>query len=206
MNSIKQRLYLKKPEKGGGFKFQKPLCWNYPPPSNSHHQDYSIFSRESLQTFICDCYWVGGRPNPFIVYYTHMFDISIYSVGKVVIISHQDCQMSLTSWPCFTPLGPTCHHPKPQSPQPLPTRSHLVNGVRHTPGEWFAACSIFRPSSSTVGSFEAEKISGWRIIPVSLPETNKLLMFQKSGKLTSWGPRLVVFPIKWAAQPPTPNL
>ena len=22
--------------------------WNYPPPSKSHHQDYSIFSRESL--------------------------------------------------------------------------------------------------------------------------------------------------------------
>jgi len=24
------------------------MYWNYPPPSNSHHQDYSIFSRESL--------------------------------------------------------------------------------------------------------------------------------------------------------------
>ena len=24
------------------------ITWNYPPPSNSHHQDYSIFSRESL--------------------------------------------------------------------------------------------------------------------------------------------------------------
>ena len=24
------------------------IHWNYPPPSNSHHQDYSIFSRESL--------------------------------------------------------------------------------------------------------------------------------------------------------------
>ena len=26
------------------------------PPNNSHHQDYYIFSRESLQTFICDCF------------------------------------------------------------------------------------------------------------------------------------------------------
>ena len=28
----------------------KDYCigWNYPPPSNSHHQDYYIFSRESL--------------------------------------------------------------------------------------------------------------------------------------------------------------
>ena len=39
------------------------ISWIYRPPSNSHHQDYSIFSRESLKTFICDCYWVGGRSN-----------------------------------------------------------------------------------------------------------------------------------------------
>ena len=24
------------------------IGWNYPPPSNSHHQDYYIFNRESL--------------------------------------------------------------------------------------------------------------------------------------------------------------
>ena len=34
-----------------------------PPPSNSHHQDYYTFSTESLKTFICHCYWVGGRSN-----------------------------------------------------------------------------------------------------------------------------------------------
>ena len=35
-----------------------------PPASNSHHRDYSIFSRESLYTFICGWHpgW-GGRPN-----------------------------------------------------------------------------------------------------------------------------------------------
>ena len=44
------------------------IPWNYPPPSNSHHQDYYIFSRESLQTFICHCYWVGVDPR-----YTYYF-------------------------------------------------------------------------------------------------------------------------------------
>lgn len=35
-----------------------------PVRSNSHHHhDYSTFRRESLWTFICDCYCVGGRPN-----------------------------------------------------------------------------------------------------------------------------------------------
>ena len=32
------------------------------PGCNRHHQD-DIFSREFLQTFICHCYWVGGRSN-----------------------------------------------------------------------------------------------------------------------------------------------
>ena len=34
------------------------------PPSQdaSHHQDYCIFSRGSLLTFICHCYWEGGQP------------------------------------------------------------------------------------------------------------------------------------------------
>ena len=39
----------------------------YPPHSNSSNQDYYIFSRESLQTFICHCYWVGVDPR-----YTHL--------------------------------------------------------------------------------------------------------------------------------------
>ena len=42
------------------------INWIYPPLSNSHHQDYCIFSRESLYIFICDCYWLGGRPNVYI--------------------------------------------------------------------------------------------------------------------------------------------
>ena len=34
--------------------------WNYPGPSNSHHQDYSIFSRESqLKPSFVTCYSVG---------------------------------------------------------------------------------------------------------------------------------------------------
>ena len=37
------------------------IDWNYPPPSNSHQKDYSTCSRESLQAFICDCYWVEVR-------------------------------------------------------------------------------------------------------------------------------------------------
>ena len=28
--------------------FSRRIHWNYPPPSNSHHQDYYIFNRESL--------------------------------------------------------------------------------------------------------------------------------------------------------------
>ena len=43
---------------GGGGKWL--IGWNYPPPSNSHRQDYSIFSMESLKTFICDCSWARG--------------------------------------------------------------------------------------------------------------------------------------------------
>ncbi len=37
----------------------KDHVWVWPPASNSHHQDYYIFSRESLSTFMC-LYWVGG--------------------------------------------------------------------------------------------------------------------------------------------------
>ena len=41
----------------------KSIAWNYPPSSNSHHQDYSMFSRQSEKTFICDWHpgW-GVRP------------------------------------------------------------------------------------------------------------------------------------------------
>ena len=38
------------------------ILWAIPVPSNSHHQDYCISSRGSLQTFICHCYWEGGQP------------------------------------------------------------------------------------------------------------------------------------------------
>ncbi len=45
------------------------------PPTQdpSHHQDYYIFSGESLETFICHCYWVWGRSKvsttmPIIIY------------------------------------------------------------------------------------------------------------------------------------------
>lgn len=32
------------------------------PASNSHHQDdFILNNRESLSTFLCDCYWMGGR-------------------------------------------------------------------------------------------------------------------------------------------------
>ena len=34
-----------------------------PTQDSSHHQDYYIFSRESLETFICHCSWVKGRCN-----------------------------------------------------------------------------------------------------------------------------------------------
>ena len=32
------------------------ITWNYTAPNNGHHQDYYIFSRESLSTFISDSY------------------------------------------------------------------------------------------------------------------------------------------------------
>ena len=42
---------------------QGGICWVWPLPSKSDHQDYSIFSRESLQTFIC--HWHPGKgPHP----------------------------------------------------------------------------------------------------------------------------------------------
>ena len=42
------------------------ICWIYPSAGNSHHQDYRIFSRECQDTFICHCYWVGGRSNSYV--------------------------------------------------------------------------------------------------------------------------------------------
>ena len=41
------------------------LPWVWPLPSNSDHQDYSIFSRGSLYTFICHCYWEGATPKVY---------------------------------------------------------------------------------------------------------------------------------------------
>ena len=46
--------------------WQWHISWIYPPPSNNHHQDYYIFSRESLKTFMSLCYWVGGRSNIYL--------------------------------------------------------------------------------------------------------------------------------------------
>ena len=34
----------------------------------SDHQDYYIFSGESLETFICPCYWEGATPK---IYQSH---------------------------------------------------------------------------------------------------------------------------------------
>ena len=41
------------------------IVWNYPPPSNSHHQDYSIFSRESRTkpSFVTGILGAGVRQN-----------------------------------------------------------------------------------------------------------------------------------------------
>ncbi len=39
------------------------IIWVVPLPSNSQHKDYYTLSRESLQTFICHCYWEGGVLN-----------------------------------------------------------------------------------------------------------------------------------------------
>ena len=39
------------------------IPWVVPLPSNRNHQDYYIFSRGFLKTFICHCYWEGGQPN-----------------------------------------------------------------------------------------------------------------------------------------------
>ena len=43
------------------------ILWNYPPTSNSHHEDCSIFSRESQPkpSFVTIASWVGGRPNAY---------------------------------------------------------------------------------------------------------------------------------------------
>ena len=43
------------------------ICWNYSPPSNSHHQDYSILSRKSLyiNLHLWLASWVGGRPKVY---------------------------------------------------------------------------------------------------------------------------------------------
>ena len=36
------------------------IRWVWPPHSNSHHQGYHVFSRGSVSTFICHCYWEGA--------------------------------------------------------------------------------------------------------------------------------------------------
>ena len=37
--------------------------WGAPPPNSNYHHDYYIFSRGSLLTFTCHCYWEGEHPN-----------------------------------------------------------------------------------------------------------------------------------------------
>ncbi len=59
-------------------RWHKGIDWNYPPPSNSDHQDYYIFNRESLSTFICDCYWVGGRPK--VLNIAQVAELQVYGV------------------------------------------------------------------------------------------------------------------------------
>ena len=51
------------------------IHWVVPLPSNSDHQDYYIFSRESLQTFISTI--TGKGDNPI---HTYIFTIYIYSM------------------------------------------------------------------------------------------------------------------------------
>ena len=43
------------------------IHWNYPPRSNSHHQDYSIFriGNPNLNLHFWLASWVGGRPNAY---------------------------------------------------------------------------------------------------------------------------------------------
>ena len=82
------------------------LNWNYPPTQDaSHHQDYSIFSRESLQTFICDWStgWRGSRPNLYI---------SLFGSYKILHISPSrlNFRPSRRSWnsPCVWPCLRQC--------------------------------------------------------------------------------------------------
>ena len=49
---------------------------------NSHHQDYHIFSRASLQTFICHCYWEGGTAQIIHILHTWGCDI-VLGLGGV---------------------------------------------------------------------------------------------------------------------------
>ena len=43
------------------------ICWVCPPSQDaSDHQDYFMFSRGFLKTFICHYYWEGGQPNVYV--------------------------------------------------------------------------------------------------------------------------------------------
>ncbi len=41
------------------------ICLIWPPACNSDHQDYYMFSRGFLLTFIYHCYWKGGQPKVY---------------------------------------------------------------------------------------------------------------------------------------------
>ena len=75
------------------FTFQLSIYWNHPPRSNSRHQDYSIFSRESLQKIICD--WVWSRPNPWII--DRFYWRWIFALARFFVVNWKLLQGSLTS-------------------------------------------------------------------------------------------------------------
>ena len=53
---------------------RKPICWNYPPPSNSHHQDFSISSRESRTK---PSFVTGSIPNRYVRTVPCTFQLSL---------------------------------------------------------------------------------------------------------------------------------
>ena len=89
------------------------VCWNYPPPSNSRHQDYSIFRWESLQTFICDCYWLGGRPKLsvswiFLVSLLFGPSVSRWSQGATCLVIPSVFLRGASRWPRDNTSHPSC--------------------------------------------------------------------------------------------------
>ena len=141
--------------------------WVVPLPNTSDHQDCYIFNRESLSTFVCHCYWEGGKPNTYMCVYLHLYTHIYIYVDVIPTHTHtiftKDLPMNHMPPECL-PTFPADHEPRnrirnhdaitlPWKKSHLPTKCkaaptyHCLSQV--TPGE---RCSISTKPAAIVPS------------------------------------------------------